>query len=68
MTTVRGNGTGAVTLIGSTANLNAALANLVYRRVLNYSGGDTLCLTVSDGSLQEFQGRPVGRFGPTVFC
>jgi hypothetical protein len=51
VTTVSGNGTGVVTLIGSTANLNPALASLVYRGSLNYSGADTLQITANDGSL-----------------
>jgi hypothetical protein len=46
-----GNGTGLVTRIGTTADLNAALATLVYHGNLNYSGGDTLSSTASDGSL-----------------
>ena len=49
--TVTGDGSGAVTLAGSIADLNTALASLVYRGSLNYSGGDTLSLTASDGSL-----------------
>ena len=49
--TVGGNGTGSVTLTGTTANLNAALATLVYRGVLNYSGGDTLNITATDGAV-----------------
>jgi hypothetical protein len=49
--TVSGNGTGAVTLSGSIAALNAALAGLVYRGGLNYSGSDALSVTASDGSL-----------------
>jgi hypothetical protein len=48
---VAGNGSGSVALSGSLANLNAALATLVYRGTLNYSGSDTLRLTASDGSL-----------------
>jgi hypothetical protein len=48
--TVTSNGSGAVTLTGSTANLNAALATLLYRGGLNYSGADTLSLTASGGS------------------
>jgi hypothetical protein len=32
-------------------NLNAALATLVYCGVRNYSGGDTLSITASDGSV-----------------
>src|SRR5262249_5090333 len=47
--TVTGNGSNSVTLIGTTADLNAALATLVYRGDLNYSGGDTLSLAASDG-------------------
>jgi hypothetical protein len=49
--TVSGNGSGAVTLSGSIADLNAALAGLVYLGSLNYSGTDTLNVTTSDGSL-----------------
>src|SRR5262249_47475413 len=40
--TVTGNGTGSLTLVGSTANLNAALASLAYCGGLDYFGGDTL--------------------------
>src|SRR5262249_44243941 len=49
--TVSGNGTGAVTLSGGAAALNAALAGLAYRGGLNYSGTDTLSIGVSDGGL-----------------
>jgi hypothetical protein len=49
--TVTGNGTGAVTLSGSIANINAALAALMYRGNLNTSGADTLIIGVNDGSL-----------------
>jgi hypothetical protein len=51
LATVAGNGTGSVTLIGSTANLNAALATLVYHGSLNYGGDDALSLTATDGGL-----------------
>jgi hypothetical protein len=37
-------------LFGSQAALNAALASLLYRGAHNYSGSDTLTITVSDGS------------------
>jgi CSLREA domain-containing protein len=40
-----------VSLTGSIVDLNAALAGLVYRSDLNYSGDDSLDITVSDGSL-----------------
>jgi hypothetical protein len=49
--TVSGNGTALVTLTGSLANLNAALASLSYRGALNYSGPDTLNITADDGCL-----------------
>jgi hypothetical protein len=41
-------GTGSVTLIGTTAHLNAARATLVYRGTHDYRGGDTLSLTATD--------------------
>lgn len=47
--TVGGNRTSTVTLSGSQADLNAALAGLLYRGDLNYSGPDMLSVAVSDG-------------------
>jgi CSLREA domain-containing protein len=47
---VVGNGASTVTLSGSIVDLNAALANLVYRGNPNDSGADTLNITVSDGN------------------
>ena len=49
--TVKGNGTGSVTAVGTTANLNAALASLGYRGSLNYSGSDTLGVTLTDSGI-----------------
>lgn len=49
--TVTGNARAAVTLSGSIADLNAALASLVYRGNLNFSGGDTLSVSARDGAL-----------------
>jgi VCBS repeat-containing protein len=49
--TASDNGTAEVILSGGIANLNAALASLLYRGGLNYSASDTLSITVSDGSL-----------------
>jgi len=49
--TVSGSGTGKVTLSGSIADLNTALLGLRYRGSLNYSGADSLSITVGDGSL-----------------
>jgi hypothetical protein len=48
--TALGNGTGSVSLSGSIAKLNAALAGLVYRGALNYNGADTMNITASDGT------------------
>lgn len=47
--TVSGNGTTAVSLCGSQADLNAALGGLLYRGDHNYSGPDVLTVTASDG-------------------
>lgn len=49
--TAIGNGTGALKLSGSIADLNASLARLTYRGGLNYGGADTLSITAGDGSL-----------------
>jgi predicted outer membrane repeat protein len=46
---ITGSGTGSVTLSGTTANVNAALATLVYRGSHNFSGGDTLSVTAIAG-------------------
>jgi hypothetical protein len=51
--TVSGNGTASVSLSSSIADLNAALASLAYRGVLNFSGADVLTIGVSDGSLSS---------------
>jgi hypothetical protein len=50
-----GDGTADSTMefSGTIAALNTALASLVYRGSLNYYGGDTLKITVSDGSLSS---------------
>src|SRR5262249_2008126 len=47
---VSGSGTAKIVLTGGVAELNAALAGLVYRGTLNYSGADTLKVTASDGA------------------
>ena len=46
---VSNNGTGTVTIIGTAAQINAALATLSYRGNLNFNGADTLTVTTSDG-------------------
>jgi len=47
---IRGNRSGRVTLSGSLAGLNAALATLVYRGNRNFSGADLLRVIANDGS------------------
>jgi fibronectin-binding autotransporter adhesin len=47
--TVAGNGTSTVSLSGSQAALNAALASPIYRDVLNFSRLDVMTVTASDG-------------------
>ena len=57
-----GDGTGDTTMVfsGSLLDINAALAGLTYRANLNYSGPDSLNLTVSD--LANYRlGRCAGR-------
>lgn len=48
---VTGNRTAAVTLTGSSAAVNAALAKLIYRGGRNFGGVDLLQITSSDGSV-----------------
>ena len=51
--TIGGNGTAAVTLSGSAAQINAALAGLAYTGNLDFNGSDTLTVTTSDGPAQD---------------
>ena len=51
--TVLRTGIGAVELTGSGADLNAALANLVYRGSLNFREVDSLQVSVSDGERSD---------------
>ena len=46
--TITGSGTGTVTLTGSQADINAALANLTYTPASNYNGSDTLTVKTND--------------------
>jgi hypothetical protein len=45
---VSGNGTGNVTITGTAAQINAALAGLSYTGNLNFNGADTLTIATSD--------------------
>ena len=51
--TIGGNGTAAVTLSGTQAQINAALAGLTYQGNLNFNGADTLTVTTGDGTAQD---------------
>jgi large repetitive protein len=46
--TIATNNTGTVTLTGTIANINTALANLRYSSSNNFSGNDSLNITVND--------------------
>jgi CSLREA domain-containing protein len=48
---VSNNGTATVSLFGKLADLNAALAGLLYQGSLDYSGSDRLSITAGDGFL-----------------
>ena len=50
---VSGNGTDAVTITGTAAEINAALAGLSYTGNLNFNGLDTLTVTTGDGTAQD---------------
>ncbi|NGZ05237.1 MAG: DUF4347 domain-containing protein, partial [Magnetococcales bacterium] len=45
---VTANGSGRITLVGSTVQINSALEGLVYTPVSHYNGSDTLTITTSD--------------------
>ncbi len=48
---VSNNGTAMVTLSGTAAQINAALAGLIYTNTPDYNGQDTLTVVTSDGAL-----------------
>ena len=47
-TTITGNGTGSLTIVGSLTNVNDAIDPLTYQPGANYNGPDTLSVFVSD--------------------
>ena len=47
---VTGNGSASVTITGTAAQINAALAGLAYTGNLNFNGGDTLTVATNDGA------------------
>ena len=48
LTSVVGNGTATVTLVGTVTEINAALNGLGFAPTLNFNGGDTLTITTND--------------------
>ena len=68
--TIGGNGTGSVTLSGTQAQINAALAGLTYTATAGYSGSDTLSVNTSDGALSDLDNVAIsvisGNAGPTA--
>jgi len=49
--TIAGNGSGTVTLSGTAAQINAAVASITYTPVADFNGSDSLGVATSDGSL-----------------
>lgn len=49
LTSVTGDGTSSVTLVGSISELNAAIDGLIYQPDTDYSGGDKLTIALNDG-------------------
>ena len=47
------NDTGSVTIAGTLAEINAALAGLSYTGNLDFNGPDTLTVTTGDGTAQD---------------
>ena len=50
---VSGNGSASVTIAGTAAQINAALAGLAYTGNLNFNGGDTLTVVTGDGTATD---------------
>ena len=50
---VTGNGSASVTITGTAAQINTALAGLAYTGNLNFNGGDTLTVATSDGTATD---------------
>ncbi|MFJ5369853.1 DUF4347 domain-containing protein, partial [Bosea sp. CER48] len=48
---ITGNGTGSVTISGSAAQINAALAGLSYTPVADFNGSASIAISTSDGAL-----------------
>ncbi len=58
--TMTGNGSGAVQLTGTVADINLALATLTYTPANGFAGADTLTVTVNDrGNFGDFNGNGI---------
>ncbi len=51
--TISGNGTGTVTLSGTAAQINAAIASITYVPTADFNGAPSLTVVTSDGSLSD---------------
>lgn len=60
LASVSGNGTSNVTITGELVHINAAIFQLIYRGNLNYNGGDTIAITVSDNGFSGSGGAMPG--------
>ena len=56
---VSGNGTATMSIAGTAAQVNAALATLGYLGNPDFNGADTLTVTTSDGSLSDTDTVPI---------
>jgi hypothetical protein len=63
LTSVSGNGSGSVNLVGTMAAINAALDGLIYQGNANYHGADTLTFGVNDQGNTGTFGGPLSDFG-----
>src|SRR5262249_22050487 len=50
---ISGNGTASITLTGTAAQINTALAGLSYTGNLNFNGADTLTIATTDGTVTD---------------
>ena len=60
---VTGNGSASVTIAGTAAEINAALAGLGYIGNLDFNGADTLTVATSDGTAIDTGLHPVWMTG-----
>ena len=60
---VTGNGIASVTITGTAAEINAALAGVNYTGNLNFNGGETLTVATADGSATDTDRRDHGQSG-----